>query len=338
MKVLQVMATSGGMGGLEAHTFHLSQYISQGVDQEKIEVHVLVDLKYKPMQASLSQVHFHWIDFSRSRWNPILILQIYRLIKTIQPDVIHAQGGKAARMVALLLPWLNTKSVATVHGMKNHLRDYRRFDQIIAVSGKVAEKFQVFPNVAVIYNGVVTQSLEKTIQAPRQRAIAIGRLETVKGFDHLIQAWVGIDFDLDIYGEGSERQHLEQLIQQHNLQDRVRLMGQSSQVNVELLDSRFLVISSIKEGGPLVMAEALLLGIPVISTDVGMVGEFIPQKYITKDQSVEELHQLILKAVKNVDQLKLDFNEGFMQAEQQLNIEAMCQKTQHLYQRLITSD
>ena len=44
--------------------------------------------------------------------------------------------------------------------------------------------------------------------------------------------------------------------------------------------SDLVVVSSLREGGPLIVAEALLVHKPVIATDVGMVREFIPEKYI----------------------------------------------------------
>lgn len=334
MKVMHVMATSGGMGGLEAHTFHLSQYLSEDINYTT-EVHLLIDQSYKSTVKHLERVHFHWVDFRKSRWNPILLLQIHKIIKQVKPDLVHAQGGKAVKLIGCLAPYLQAKTVATVHGMKNHLGDYRRFDQIIAVSGKVAEKFQTYANVETIYNGIQITRLDRQGAVPQQRALAIGRLESVKGFDRLIQAWVNVDFKLDIIGEGSERPYLEKCIEQLQLQDRVRLLGFRSDITEMLLDSQFLVISSVKEGGPIVMAEALLQHIPVISTDVGMVAEFIPPTYISKSHNIEDLHQLIQETIQNKASLSIDFNEAFTQAEQQLSVDVMCQKTQQLYQRLL---
>lgn len=333
MKVMQVMATSGGMGGLEAHTFHLSQYLSEDINHTT-EVHLLIDQSYKSTVKHLERVHFHWVDFRKSRWNPALLFQIYKIIKQVKPDIVHAQGGKAVKLIGCLTPYLQTKTVATVHGMKNHLGDYRRFNQIIAVSGKVAEKFKAYSNVETIYNGIHIDKLDR-VPSPQQRALAIGRLESVKGFDHLIQAWVNVDFQLDIIGEGSERPLLQKRIEQLKLQDRVRLLGFRSDITEMLCDSQFLVISSIKEGGPIVMAEALLQHVPVISTDVGMVAEFIPPVYISKSHSIEDLQQLIQETIKNKASLSVDFNEAFTLAEQQLSVEVMCQKTQQVYQKLV---
>ncbi len=332
MRVLQVMATSGGIGGLEQHTFNLCRQLNAC----GIEVHLLVDHHYLPMQDSLKGIYLHTLDFSKSRWNPVLLYRMYQVIREVQPDLIHSQGGKASKMLSVLLGWLKLPSVATVHGMKNHLKDYQCFDRVIGVSGKVAEKFKKIREIDVIHNGVDIEPAliqkDSTLQA---RAIAIGRLDSVKGFDRLIQAWKNIDFQLDIIGEGTERERLQGLINQNGLQQRVHLLGFKKQINLELLQSQFLIISSLKEGGPIVLAEALLQDIPVIATDVGMVREFIPVKYIAKTAEVEDLERLIDYTCNHLDQLDNDFKIAFSTAKNSLTLTAMTNKTIAVYQTLI---
>lgn len=332
MRVLQVMATSGGIGGLEQHTFNLCRQLNAC----GIEVHLLVDHHYLQMQDSLKGIYLHTLDFSKSRWNPVLLYRMYQVIREVQPDLIHSQGGKASKMLSVLLGWLKLPSVATVHGMKNHLKDYQCFDRVIGVSGKVAEKFKKIREIDVIHNGVdIEPALIQKDSTLQPRAIAIGRLDSVKGFDRLIQAWKNIDFQLDIIGEGTERERLQGLINQNGLQQRVHLLGFKKQINLELLQSQFLIISSLKEGGPIVLAEALLQDIPVIATDVGMVREFIPVKYIAKTAEVEDLERLIDYTCNHLDQLDNDFKIAFSTAKNSLTLTAMTNKTIAVYQTLI---
>lgn len=332
MRVLQIMATSGGIGGLEQHTFNLCR----ALNEQGVEVHLLVDHHYLSLQPSLEGIYLHTLDFSKSRWNPILLYQIYKIVQVVQPDLIHVQGGKASKMLSVLLPWLQLPSVATVHGMKNHLKDYRCFDRVIGVSGKVAEKFKNIRQIDVIHNGVDIESiLIQSDSTLEPRAIAIGRLDPIKGFDHLIQAWRNIDFQLDIIGEGDERERLQGLIDKNGLQHRVNLLGFKKEIHLELIQSQFLIISSLKEGGPIVLAEALLLDIPVIATDVGMVREFIPTQYIAKTNEIEDLEQLIDYTCNHLDQLKNDFNIAFSEAKNSLTLTAMTNKTIAVYQAII---
>ncbi len=62
MKIVQVLATSGGVGGLEQHTFNLVNELALNH-----EVHVIAHPCY--VDKFSQQVHFHAIDFARSRWN-----------------------------------------------------------------------------------------------------------------------------------------------------------------------------------------------------------------------------------------------------------------------------
>lgn len=74
MKIVQVLATSGGVGGLEQHTFNLVNELALNH-----EVHVIAHPCY--VDKFSQQVHFHAIDFARSRWNIFLLWQLKNLIQ-----------------------------------------------------------------------------------------------------------------------------------------------------------------------------------------------------------------------------------------------------------------
>ena len=73
------------------------------------------------------------------------------------------------------------------------------------------------------------------------------------------------DWTLKIYGDGPERESLLNMIEQLKLVDNVQLMGISRNVSRVLKDASFLVMSSIYEGFPLVIGEAMECGLPVVS-------------------------------------------------------------------------
>ncbi|MFH4234114.1 glycosyltransferase, partial [Acinetobacter baumannii] len=66
-----------------------------------------------------------------------LLYSLFKEIRKIAPDVVHAQGGKASKILSFLLPFLKVPSVATIHGMKNNMRSYRHFNEVITVSQAV---------------------------------------------------------------------------------------------------------------------------------------------------------------------------------------------------------
>lgn len=334
MKIVQIMATDGGrIGGLEKHTFQLCEKLA-----EAHEVHLFLDDHYRAQAPVASSLHCHYFDFSKGRMNLCLLLSMYRKLKSIQPDLIHAQGGKASKMLNFLLPFLKLPSVATIHGMKNNMKSYRHFSEVITVSQSVAKKILPVRSVHVVHNGVSIQAVPNKHQQsikPIRKAVAIGRLDPVKGFDRLIDAWQDIDMQLEILGDGPEREQLSQKIRALKLEHKIHLLGHQTDIYRYLASASFVVISSSREGGPIILAEALLAKIPVISTDVGMVSEFIPEAYIAAGFDVEHLRQLINEAVTHLDQLDQEFQTAFHRAASQLSLDAMTQHTLKVYQQAL---
>ncbi len=112
--------------------------------------------------------------------------------------------------------------------------------------------------------------------------VAVGRLDKIKGFDLLIRAAseLKFDFELKIYGQGGERQNLQNLIDSLNLQDRVRLCGFCDDVAAALAASHLHVISSRKEGFPVILIEGIFYSPVLISTRVGGISEILSEEFL----------------------------------------------------------
>lgn len=302
-------------------------------------MHLILGKKYEGKLKRKKNLYYHYVDFSRSRWNFFLLLEINSIIKKVNPNIVHAQGGKASQIISFLSNFLNFPTVATIHGMKSNVKDYLNFKEVIAVSKKAAQKLEKYRKVHIIYNGIRKPFVRSISDSKKSnnslKALAIGRLDYVKGFDLLIEAWQGIDAQLDILGDGEEFVKLNELIEKFNLQDRVKLVGFVENVHEYIETCDFLVVSSRREGGPLVIAEALLMQKPVIATNVGMVGDFLPKKYIAEVENIKQLHDLIKLASANFDSLMLDFILAFTKAEKYLLIEKMVEETIKIYEKYI---
>jgi glycosyltransferase involved in cell wall biosynthesis len=138
--------------------------------------------------------------------------------------------------------------------------------------------------IRVIYVGVSPMFLERgPVPVPATpRLINIGRIVEQKGQTILVQAAArlrqrGFDFELVIVGDGPMRKAIEELIEQLDLQGRVRITGYLSNQRVleELIAARALVLPSFAEGLPGVFFESLALGRPVISTYIAAHPELI---------------------------------------------------------------
>jgi glycosyltransferase involved in cell wall biosynthesis len=114
----------------------------------------------------------------------------------------------------------------------------------------------------------------------RQVIGAVGRLSAEKGFDILIGAIShllerGFDVDLIIVGEGDQRRPLETLISESGHGDRIHLLGYRSDTLGCYESMDIYALSSLSEGLPNVILEAMALRIPVVATGVGAVPQLI---------------------------------------------------------------
>lgn len=132
---------------------------------------------------------------------------------------------------------------------------------------------QHYPNakkLTYIYNPVAFEKSNlETID--KHRIIAVGRLMEQKGFDLLIEAWKIIerkkpddDWILDIYGEGEMENELREKIKKYRLK-RCYLKGYAEDIEMEMKNSSFFVLSSRYEGFVLVLLEAQSKGLPCVS-------------------------------------------------------------------------
>ena len=106
----------------------------------------------------------------------------------------------------------------------------------------------------------------------RKEIVSAGRLFDYKNHKLLIRAFAQIaeefpEYNVTIWGEGPYRKELEEEIRIHNLESRVFLPGDSSQVAEDIYKSALFVLPSDTEGMPNALMEAMSLGIPVIATD-----------------------------------------------------------------------
>lgn len=114
--------------------------------------------------------------------------------------------------------------------------------------------------------------------------ISAGRLEKQKNQKILIQAFSEIandfpKYELHIYGEGSLRNELEQQIKELGLQDRVKLPGNHMDYQNRLCEADIFVLSSDFEGLSNALLEAMVLGMPCISTDCAGSDEVVQSEY-----------------------------------------------------------
>ena len=165
-------------------------------------------------------------------------------------------------------------------------RFYLWADRIVTVSKGVADDLIMnygIPDsrIHVIYNPIVTRELRALAEAPLYHPwfeageppviLAAGHLSAVKDFTTLIQAFAIVQqvrrARLIILGEGKDRTRLEALIKQLGVEANVQLPGFVVNPYPYMKRASLFVLSSLWEGLPSVLIEALYCGVPIIATD-----------------------------------------------------------------------
>lgn len=193
---------------------------------------------------------------------------------------------------------------------KSIIQSFRRyclakFDKVIALteSDKAMWGLQnifVIPNFSNICQHEGSGKSSKVV-------ISAGRLEKVKGYDRLISAWKTIarkhpDWQLEIWGEGSLRSRLQQQIDDLHLSSVVHLRGISHNMGEIYSRSSFFVMSSLYEGFPLVLVEAMNCGLPCVSFDITGANSIIDNGkngFLVPDYDTDTLAGACMKLMEN---------------------------------------
>ncbi|MES1038115.1 glycosyltransferase family 4 protein [Peribacillus simplex] len=142
-------------------------------------------------------------------------------------------------------------------------------------SEKIKKKSHIIPNPINVNVGSSKKKAKKIV--------AVGRLLEQKNHELLIQAFKKVhtefpEYSLYIYGEGKLRDRLTKLIKEQGLSKSVFLPGNVVNIHEKISDAEIFVLSSDYEGLSNALLEAMMMGLPCISTDCAGSNEVIQNK------------------------------------------------------------
>jgi glycosyltransferase involved in cell wall biosynthesis len=151
-------------------------------------------------------------------------------------------------------------------------------DQLVAV-GVRPERIQIVHNAISADWGSKSQAADSGIPPGRKVILIVGRLSREKDHLTLLEAVhrlrPAIAPHLIIVGDGPERQRIDEKIRQLNLEGYVTLTGHQSSAEAWYGLADVAVLSSLSEGSPNALLEAMATNVPVVATAVGGVPEIV---------------------------------------------------------------
>lgn len=233
--------------------------------------------------------------------------------------LLAASSNKKAKKVAWVhcdlkeFPWpVNT---GVFKSLDEEKAAYSKYDEVTVVSkaskNHFVEIYGLADRTRCIYNPIDRKAIgelaslgKRDSEDKRFRFVSVGRLTEAKGYDRLIEAAArlkrdGLVFELLLVGEGSDRALLEKQVTVSGLADVVKFLGFQKNPYQYLNQCDCFVCSSRTEGYSLVIAEAMCVGLPVISTRCAGPEEILDGgKYgVMVENSMEGLYEGLKKVL-----------------------------------------
>jgi glycosyltransferase involved in cell wall biosynthesis len=253
----------------------------------------------------------------RFSFDPGVIGGLRKLVKRLDPDIIQTHHTKSHFLVRIsglgrLYRWIAFHHGYTSEGVRMQLYDQldrwslRAPSQVVTVCEAFKRQLVsrgVLPSrIVVLHNAIspdwlnrpeqmdtaataAAQNVSNNLGGTERVVLAVGRLSREKAFPDLVLAVSELRrlrpdlfVRLLIVGDGPERGRIERVVHQLDLEDRVTLAGHVRDVRPYYRDANVLAISSISEGSPNVLLEAMAAGVPVAATAVGGIPEIVADK------------------------------------------------------------
>ena len=233
---------------------------------------------------------------------------LYRMIIGKRYDIVVSYLEGPTAHILGGCPYENTKKVAWFHSAldsdrrlaagfvskEEAVRAYQQYDSVVYVAETVKEKIEelaglAFPNPSVLYNTLNVEDIrEKALEESAKSVfdtnefniISVGKLAPVKGYDRLARVHrklreEGYPCHVYLLGDGEERKELESYLAEQKLKDSFTLLGFLDNPYRYLSKADLFVCSSRREGFSTAATEALILGIPVCTTEVSGMREML---------------------------------------------------------------
>ncbi len=347
MKIVYLVSQLSG-GGAERTVAYLSEYTSKIDGVESVILSLSDEVFYKLGE----KVEFISLGIPQKNKNPLdrikkaflRLIKVRKAIKKLKPDVVFCMLATTAKYLpkkrSYKLICSERSNPFIVKDKKQiKLRDkiLQSADGIVFQTKRAKECFlkEIQDKGVVIPNAVGNPYVLKAepVDHPNKTITAMGRFNKAKDYPTLIKAFKIIsekhpEFILEIFG-GGNKEDIEKLVSDLNLSDKVKFMGAREDAVLGVSKSTCYVLSSIYEGMPNALMEAMAVGTACVSTDC----PFGPSELIVGGENgllvpvgdENALANAVIKVIEN-DDLRLKLSQNAKKILETNSVEIIAEK------------
>lgn len=247
------------------------------------------------------------IDFSKEYGHsfPVRVWMYYKLMRQYRkkmkvllmhdrPDIVISILGRDISFITKIKD--GSKKIGEAHTTKHFIRNFhllenknfllkfltkyfrwnmdrqvKRLDALVVLTSQDKEDWGHLLPVYVIPNSYPFYP-EVPSTCENKQAIIVGRYNSAKGYNYLIDAWRDVykkhpDWIITIFGSGEYEDKVRKQINDYGLQDVIIMNNPTDHIMEEYLKSSIYVMSSVFEGFAMVLLEAMACGLPCVSFD-----------------------------------------------------------------------
>lgn len=374
----KIMYITQSNGGVAKYLQMLFKYLNTR-EYEQILIYPLEYLdEKKDFERIIDNIDFIEIGREINIKNDIKAsLQLYRIIKKYDPDLIYVNSSKAGAIGRIVNLFTKKPIIYNAHGWAFNMlvSNKKRFvyktiermlakssNKIVAISDK--EKYSAIENkicsddkIEVIYNGIDIEEYEnnkidrnlirKELNIPLDSIVIgmVGRISKQKAPDIFIKVASEIKKLIPksffiIVGDGEEREELEVLINELHLKDSVLITGWVTNTYKYIQSFDIAMLLSRWEGFGLAIAEYMICEIPIIATNVDAIPNLIDNNINGVLISVDSIKEAVFACQKILNDK--NFSENIVKNSkkkvlEEFNVKRVAEQHKKLFDSILLS-